>query len=360
MAPLPARTTAKEKIKTRPDDGSNISGLASAKQYANAFTSTPPGLKPTNDNQPGLTKNARKNATQQSQNEYRNGIVDKTNVVPGAFGKEEQKANPGPELSKGAAANISKEDAKLLDQSQVRNKLRPEDEVGFLSNQNPTQETEEELEPEQPIPQRQSDLSGMPPPEAEDSEQRMLEIISSEMKKHGINISTDEARILRESNFKTKFPWAMASITIMKWFLAADLFFISLGLAAAGVAIKSLYAIPIVGWILGAAGDVTMTTTGLAIFLLGLLSSVVYQVILIIWGVNYGRNAVDFTKRIGIMRKFATRFIIRRSWMLLFGALPLVGEIIDFIMIILFYSHMKRICRKAKDAVEKAQQESGN
>jgi hypothetical protein len=265
------------------------------------------------------------------------------------------KENPAG-VSDEVARTIDKNTARLLgnenflkkDGSSNEEKISDQNITNAQREINRTQTQEEENISEERIP--------IIIPEEHD-EQEILKKIQTEMGKRGISITIEEAKILRESNFKTKFPWIMLSVTLAKWAEEIELTFVGFTLWVAGFAPTAiLSAIPglgtLVGFLISATLGAPVEIAGLVITILAFIINVIYKIIIFLWGIYYGQNALDFSNRIGFFRRVGYRFMIRRVWVFLFGSIPLLGGLLDTIMVFLIYFHMKKICNDAREVVK--------
>lgn len=195
--------------------------------------------------------------------------------------------------------------------------------------------------------------------DSEEKYQEMLNKICAALRDKKIIITTDEAEQLLKADFKTKFPWIMLSMNVAKGFqdvtaILLSLSFFSMGSVGEFTAMITSW-IPILNLItglLGGLGGLTLQVIGLVMGMLELMVNAVYQVILFAWSYYYANNAVDFSTKITFLKKLTIRYIIQRSWILIFGTLPLVGPVLDILFTIFVYMYIRKVCAKVKEVID--------
>jgi hypothetical protein len=97
--------------------------------------------------------------------------------------------------------------------------------------------------------------------------------------------------------------------------------------------------------------SVPFYVAGLAVVIVGIIISLVYKVVMFMWGIYYGNNAIDFSKRIGLVRKVILKYLVKRLWTVLFAFIPLTSGLVDLIMVVVYYFYMRSVAKKARVVV---------
>lgn len=328
-----------------------------AQQMMQGNFSTLPNFNAANDNSnqnPDRTKTSGRNFQVQNnlQKETeqgtitRTGVVDKTNVVTGAFGKEEKAADSGPQLSDDAAKNLSKEDAALLDQTQVKRKPVDNDGLGLTADNDNAQdfnnlENSDEQNYENEFGARQTNsgaiAAALTLADQKDRREKYLQIIKSGFEAEKIPITDEEALKLIDTNFHVKFPFITFFMCLI----------FEMGQATFGVMTLIL--------------DFVIFPVGMMLTIFGVIISACKGIFFYFWMNYYAKNASDFTSNIPFLKRVVLRIIFRRSWLLLLGLIPEIGDFlpVQTFMVYMTYRSIKKTSEKAEKILEQGLSQSG-